>query len=205
MKYLTKYFIGFKNLNLNLKENENDQIHNVKHEKSKYQSEMEKCENLFDDILIDDIEKNQKKINLEFDDPKSYKDILIDLEEILKFENFINEKILDRSTSLGAVSRISSIDITKKNIHSEIDDVLINLNNDKEKKDMLDYDRYTQSFCEDLIDSFERHLEQIIQNSEIHNQYNQLKFNEFNDDRKDRFCRFCVIKKVNNNILLLLN
>ena len=182
MKYLTKYFIGFKNL----KENENDQERIL---------ESEKYENLFEDFLIDDIEKNIKKVNLEFDDPHSNKETFDDLEDILKFENFINDKILDRSTSVGALSRASSIDITKKNIHSEIDEVLINLN-DKEKKDMLDYDRYTQSFCEDLIESFERHFEHMLKNSDIHDKYNQIKFNEFNDDRKDRFCRFCVIKKV---------
>lgn len=188
--------MGFKSL----KEKENES-ENEKHERSKYQSEIGKCEYLFDDILVDDIEKNTKKINLEFDDPKSNREAIDDIEEILKFENFINDKILDRSCSVYGIhglSRVSSIDIIKKNIHSDLDEVFLNLN-EKERKDMFDHDRYTQSFCEDLCEAFERHFEELIKKSEIHSLYNQINFNEFNDDRKDRFCRFCVIKKVNFN------
>jgi hypothetical protein len=192
MKYLTKYFISYKNL----KETENNQ--EKLNEKSKYQSELEKYDNLFYDILKDDEEKNIENVNFEFDDQKINENI-DDLEEILKFESFFNERILDLSNSVCAISRASSIDITNKNI---VDEVFNNLNNDKEKKDMLEYDRYTQSFCEDMIEAFENHFDHIIQNSEIHNKYNQIIFNEFNDDKKDRFCRFCVIKKVKINKII---
>jgi hypothetical protein len=186
MKYLSKYFIGYENL----KEFKNNQ--EKSQDRSKYQSEFERNEIILDDILKDE-EKNIRKINLEFDDYKIKNEIFDDLEEILKFESFFNDRILDLSNSVSVISRASSIDITNKNM---VDEVFNNLNNEKEKRDMFEYDKYTQSFCEDLIETFERHIEYIIQNSEIHNRYNQIKFNEFNDDKKDRFCRFCVIKKV---------
>ena len=151
MKYITKYFIAYKNL----KENEKD-IDKI-FDKSKYQSEIDKCENLFDDVLVVDESKNNfKKINFEFDYPDSNREIINELDEILKFENFINDKILNRSSSLSYFTKMGSLDITKKNIYSEIDQVLNNIKNDQEKKDMLEYDRFTIFFCEDLIESFEK-------------------------------------------------
>jgi hypothetical protein len=191
MKYITKYFIAFKN------ENDKEKDKDIIFEKSKHQIETEKSNNLFDDnLIIEDIGNNKKKINLEFDNSDSKNELLNDLDDILKFENFFNDKILNRSISLSHFSNMGLIDIGKKNILSDIDEVLHNFKLDKEKKDIIEYNRISPSLCEEIIDLFEKHFENLIKDSDIHNKFNELKFNEFNDDRKDRFCRFCVVKKV---------
>jgi len=116
------------------------------------------------------------------------------LEKVLQFETYLNEKILDFSNSLGYTSRYNSIDITKKNLQSVIEEGISNLN-DREKLEIKNVERFTQSFCEDVLESFEEYFENMIKNSEIHESMNSIPFYQ-KDSKSQRFCGFCVIKKV---------
>jgi hypothetical protein len=109
-----------------------------------------------------------------------------DLEEIIiRIEPILTERINEVSNSFAGISKYNSIDVTKKNIHSELEDV-----NDGKEKECI-----PQTLHEDIIESFELELENFVKINEFYSVIDKLQFLEKGKDN-NRFCGFCLIKKV---------
>lgn len=122
--------------------------------------------------------------NMMLNDKSSYSE---DLEEILsKIEPMLSERMIEFSNSIAYASRYNSIDVTKKNIYAEIED----LNENKDRGGV------SQFLNEDILESFENELENFIRNHEVYQQLDKLQFHEKGKDN-NRFCGFCLMKKVN--------
>jgi hypothetical protein len=106
-----------------------------------------------------------------------------DLEEILKMERQINEKMLDYSTSGLYASKYNSIDVTKKSI--------LNDGDDEKEKDKVNSIIVT----DDVIELYDMEWETFIKYDKDYNILNKLPFLE-KDSRTKRICSFCVQKKV---------
>lgn len=113
-----------------------------------------------------------------------------DLTEIVKkIEPSITEKMIDISHSMTYISKYNSIDVTKKSIFAEIEDF----------QDARDKQTISQTFNEDVLDSFESELENFIKSHPFYEMLNNLPFMEKGKDKYSRFCGFCLTKKVKDN------
>lgn len=185
-------FYETKKVNIDNHTNENNEQSGVK---DRYDILFNK---IFKDVVQEkvDVDNREVKININLDIyNKNENNIVSDIEHIINFENYLNDKIMDFSNSLGYTSRFNSIDVTKKNLQSVIEDEKSNIN-ERERIENKQVERLTQSFCEDVLDSFEDEFEISIKNSEKHKLMNELIFHE-RDSKNQRFCGFCVVKKVN--------
>jgi len=184
-------------------ETKKNNIDNNTLENNEHSGAKDKYDILFNKIFKDvaqekaDLENKEVKITIDLENNNNRdNNIVSDIEQILNFENYLYDKIMDFSNSLGYTSRFNSIDITKKNMQSIIEDDKSNLN-DKEKIENKQVERLTQSFCEDILESFEDEFENSIKNSAKHKFMNEVVFHE-RHSKNQRFCGFCVIKKVKN-------
>lgn len=119
-----------------------------------------------------------------------------DLENIINMEKMINERMLDHSTTQN-VSKYNSIDVTKKNIFAEFEDLTDTLNLKDPNRDINNKDNFNKTLLvsEDLVENYEFELENFIKNNPKYEMINLLP--SFKKDNKNyRFCAYCLHKKV---------
>ncbi len=114
--------------------------------------------------------------------------LIKDLEEIKNLKPILSEKLAEFSSSIGYVSRYNSIDVTKKNILQDNEEI------DNKEKHAI-----SLSLSEDILESFENELENFIKANDIYEKFNNLIFYDKSKEN-NRFCGFCLVKKVNKNI-----